>query len=125
MLFIDSLKLAKEHSNAMLLQLSLSGSVPEMSTATSCQLDSDLNLNLNKKSLFPSKPCAVESRAMFNSNKLVKLLKSEFQKMDDERQIVKNVQQIGIEWKEVARRLEVYFFYFTMNWLRLKFFLSL
>jgi len=73
-------------------------------------LDSDLNLSFGKKPILNSRPRQLDSNDTFNSKKLVKLLKTEFQKMDDQRQIITNIQQISIEWKEVARRLEVIIF---------------
>lgn len=51
----------------------------------------------------------IDHKQVNKASKLIKLLKCNFKKLDDDRVIIKNVQEIIIEWKEIARRLEYVF----------------
>jgi hypothetical protein len=95
-----------------------------VSNLTHSQNGSELNLNLfglkinqqlNQEKLSSSGVTLTQvannipSYNVLRTNKLMKLLKSYLKKNDIEKKIKKNLLQVTIEWKEVARRLEILF----------------
>lgn len=120
-LFINSAKLIKERSDSALLNLTQQNSYKRLNQKTFPILKRfpyDLsNSNYHLENEFNSRnklysPCNnhnSDSKQATKTSKLVKLLKINFKKMDDERIKIKNIQEIIIEWKEIARRLEYVF----------------
>jgi hypothetical protein len=95
-----------------------------VSNLTHSQNGSDLNLNLfglkinqqqNQEKLSSSGATltqvanSISPYNVLRTNKLMKQLKSYLKKNDSENKIKKNLLQVTIEWKEVARRLEILF----------------
>jgi hypothetical protein len=67
------------------------------------------NLNLSKNrqasSTFSVISCPNTNQGDLNLHKLSKILRKNFQKLEEERCRLRNLQEVAVEWKEIARRL--------------------
>lgn len=115
--FIESQKLIKERSNSTLLNIS-NKNLNELRCLKQPMYNFDgLNhsengglsfyniSNNNSLSKKGSSQCNKQEKDN-QLHKLTKLLKQNFRKLDDERTKIKNIEEIAIEWKEIARRLD-------------------
>ena len=83
------------------------------------QIDSDLNISLYQKSFLQAKnhktpDSNFSSKENATLHKIFKFLKMNSQRRDKEKLKLKNVEELIIEWKEVARKLENILFVLTM-----------
>ncbi len=120
---IESQKLRDERSNSTLLQMNNIKPKLEIRTANRPSLiDFKEYTNGYISSLAPSRSIQKQSKSpvyQANNNfdekkeiglsKLTKLIRKNFKKIEDEKKILKNIEEISIEWKELARRLDYLF----------------
>lgn len=111
--------MAKERSDSTILNLKQINSFKNLNQKTfpalkrfpySVTKDSDLNAHLHQRK---SSSCAREDKETLKTNKLIKLFKCSIRKLEEEKIMIKTIQEINIEWKEVARRLEYIFLVFS------------
>ena len=128
--FIHSQKLVKERSNSTLLNLTTSVTINDFKNTNggshssalkhskdyahssytnnilSNQHDYFNSLNYCKKEVVDTRPLAKREIQM---QKLLKLIKQNYTKLEEERQKLKNIQEILVEWRELARKLDCVF----------------
>lgn len=95
--------------------------IKERSNSTLLNLNQTSLININgikshQQSIFSLKREANETtlKTDLKSQKLLKLLRKNYRKFDDEKTKLKIQQEIRIEWKELARKLDLIFLFISV-----------
>ena len=120
---IESQKLKDERSNSALLQMNMiqpkikikplqQNSLYDLKEIKNGYLP---NITINRSSSYNRKSPVyqmndkIKEKKDIEMSKLTKLTVKSFKRIEDEKKILKNIEEITIEWKELARRLDYLF----------------